>query len=275
VAARKSNAGAREVIENLAKLDEVVQAWENKFVGDGKGYPPIWYRGQGDEAWEPVPGALRSNFIKLANDESSIISGLGPINREITLNKQFQRFGASYYSGTASLVDVYLLAQHHGLPTRLLDWTTNPLAALFFAVCGQPESDGCLRIINPRFCIPDEENPEDRTYPRHIVNVRHRIVVETVDFLFGEGPEPKDPFVVPVVPDQVDGRIFQQSSCFTLHMPGSGDLPKESLDKLIIPKDAKQALLRQLGRLNINWGTIYADLDHVAKDIKTAWGLEP
>lgn len=43
--------------------------------------------------------------------------------------------------------ELMAIAQHHGLPTRLLDWTNNPLVALFFAVCRGYECDAAVYMF--------------------------------------------------------------------------------------------------------------------------------
>lgn len=83
-------------------------------------YSEIWFRGQSDASWPLIPGLLRP--------DSSICS-----SQESHLAKQFRLQSAGLHpKGTDAFL--YFLMQHYGLPTRLLDWTTDPLMALCFAV---------------------------------------------------------------------------------------------------------------------------------------------
>lgn len=275
-----------EQIETIGDLFELVRDWEERFFDPGLGFPSVWYRGHADRNWERRPAVLRSWFIRKANEGEYLAPATVRIlQRERTINRQFRLRAASLLPAGATFVDIYFLAQHHGMPTRLLDWTTNSLIALFFAVNEKPDRDGEVLVINPREQIPAEPDPRHPIYPSDVVDMRHPLVESAVATLLGEGPRPDRSLILPIAPDQRTGRIFQQSSRFTLHMPPvlsaehrSVDEPHLELQQVTsypVPQRCKSALQIDLRRAGVDFGTVFADLDNHAREVRTAWKLFP
>jgi hypothetical protein len=86
----------------------------------------LLFRGQKDSTWDLLPKIAREDF-----------NFIGPnfLFKENELIDEFQRLSRPHINQDILLNqwDLLALAQHHGLPTRLLDWTSNPLVALYFA----------------------------------------------------------------------------------------------------------------------------------------------
>lgn len=100
-----------------------------------------WWRGQADADWELLPGVYRPTFPE--SDEAR------RLELERHLAQDFTVESAGLIE-TSDALRLYFLQQHYGMPTRLLDWTTNALAALFFAVKDKEKwsRDGALFFMD-------------------------------------------------------------------------------------------------------------------------------
>lgn len=135
--------------------------------------------------------------------------------------------------------DWLALAQHHGLPTRLLDWTRNPLVALFFAVEDEGENDSAV------YALKDQEMLS--------------ISLESDPF--------KYPKVAKFIPDWIMQRIVSQLGVFTIHPNPEEVFSPDNLEKLIIPQKIHPELKNVLDKYGINRATLFADLDGLARYI--------
>jgi hypothetical protein len=129
---------------SVATLLDNLTRWQGVHPVDARDpHRRVWYRGHGDHAYRLWPGVYRDDFTR----SSDAFYGGGPEKKRLNLEREmlseFRTSGATLVNAN-SIVDVYFMAQHYGMPTRLLDWTTNPLTALFFAVQENTASDGEL-----------------------------------------------------------------------------------------------------------------------------------
>jgi len=268
-------------VTDISSFLTVVGNWqieqEKRSPSGGEGFlGQLWYRGVNQQFPSLIPGVYRPSFTALAKRKYSYGNVEAKrLHLERDMLGDFRTAGAAFLDG-ASVVDLYFRAQHVGIPTRLLDWSTNPLAALFFACDGEFGMDGAVYAMVAREIIPaGARRTTKEKLHQAVMSMRHPFVQYAIGLAFWNPPkDDHHPHVLPVRPDVILGRIGQQSSCFTLHMHNALPTNNDSLVTIPIDADSKTALRDELHRLNINQFTTYYDLDHLSKEIKRCWGLE-
>lgn len=141
----------QERVESIEDLINMCQSFKTYYYGDKlkkAAYDYDWqfyYRGQEDSSWDLLPSVMRISPERKTNREKE---------GEMLLDLMSRR--PEDFVGVTSALSQWVLAQHHGLKTRLLDVTRNPLVALFHACEDSSDSensnnqDGSLHI----FAVP-------------------------------------------------------------------------------------------------------------------------
>ena len=234
-------------------------------------------------SWEAGIARFRSNiaFRGLSDANYALKSGLirlgGSADRlEGHLLRNFRKY-ARRDSVPDSIWDWMALGQHHGLPTRLIDWTYSPYVAMHFATARLEDFDTDGVIWSVDFARANELIP---TRLKEALREEGSYTF-TVEMLNGIAATPAefdrlapDPFVVFFEPPSLDDRIVNQFALFSLMSSPSAALDSwltehpELCRKIIIPAEAKWEVRDKLDQANITERVLLPGLDGLSSWLK-------
>jgi hypothetical protein len=248
-------------VSSVTELLEAIQALSCKKHSQIR----HWFRGQSDASWGLSPVVYRESFH--AEDEDARLL------KERHITQDFIIMSAGLLTGTKSEAELYFLQQHYRMPTRLLDWTTSPLAALYFAAESQQEKDAAVFVLDAYTLGPGQGGKWKDGRPfEGCATSRNPIFENALHPIFRWQNKSHFPdFILPVRPDQFDRRISLQRGCFTFHPPGKGTLDKnvsKNLKIFKIPAAEKACIIADLALLAVDKFSIYGDLGHLAEYLK-------
>ena len=258
----------------------------------------LWFRAE-DESHYPTrlqPGLYRPR------------QGIGPrksvqelLSLEYDLYEEFGRCAAQLSPSDAAAIDEewdsYFLMQHHGVPTRLLDWTDGALICLHFAIRRKPlvpTTDSFVYVLDPYWLIDllDSHLDRARAMGRWKKYCRKRTLKDRDEndwdrLYLPFGPDdPGRPLEnMPEIPLLWDSphltrRIAAQRSRFLIFGTDREFLttveghPESRLDSIRIDKSVIPRIRQELRAAGITESVVYPDLDGLGRELKQQWELE-
>ncbi len=220
-------------------------------------------------------GRFRSNYV---------YRGLS--DKDYPLDTVLMRLGGKYWQLESHLVRNFIkytgvdpsahsiwswlsIARHHGLPTRLLDWTYSPLVAMHFATSNidKYNSDGviwCVDYIEMHKFLPERFK---RLLREENADIFTTVMLGKIYSKLDDLPKMSGKFALFFEPPSMDERIINQfalhsvTSSPELHLEEILKIHPELFKRVIIPKEIKWEIRDKLDQSNIHERVLFPGLD--------------
>jgi hypothetical protein len=235
------------------------------------------------DSWRDDLRRFRSNFAfrgmsSASEDLRTALQRGNYVEQESHLLRNFRKYASSEASGSDSIWNWLALAQHHGLPTRLLDWTYSPFVALHFATATAGRDGDEDAAV---WCV--DYNQTNAVLPKSLQKLLHEegSFVFTAEMLKAAATSlrdfdamSRDDFVVFFEPPSLDQRIVNQFALFALLSSPDTDLGvwlerhPNCYRRLIIPAELKWEVRDKLDQANITERVLFPGLDGLSSWLK-------
>ena len=228
-----------------------------------------FFRGHEASSWDLAPTLLRHCREKKIGTAAAIR------DLESSLYFEFRARARELHDQAPSEWDILFSMRHHGVATRLLDWTEVLGVAVFFALRHlEEDSRPCIWLLNPYALNVKSWHVRDLVAPEYLPQGDYDFSDYLVDYGKNAGFDWNEP--VALYPLQRDARLHAQRGFFTIHGEDTRPLDQitPSLVKRVpLPREAWRDARLFLRDSGIDEFLMFPDLDGLARHLHTKHGV--
>lgn len=238
-------------IESFPKFLEVIETIS-------KNNSRLWFRGVSNKTYKLAPSIYRNEFLP---------------SFEVSFQNKFKSRALPFLKNrpVENYWEWLFIMQHHGVPTRLLDWSSSALVALGFAIIfrSNQDEDAAVWCLNPL-----KLNEATNVMLTELDKIPDISANKNAQTSYQIDASVKSNYPLAITGPLNNERIAAQKGTFTL-FPNSDIFNLEEKEQahnfltlLIIKKETIEILKNQLYYLGMTESSIYPDLNHLALEIK-------